>query len=795
MKNNFKYNAFTDDSFFDPLDELKKINLFDDNFFKNNFQENLRIFFNRMFPNCHSSKAKKEAQKTILVTEKTDLLTYLKKDFRSMSAEDFYLVIDQLLDFNLGLEFEFADGKQFLIESGQQVLQAATIDSTNLADFLFNALILRSANGLSLIDNLVNDGFLVESFADRIPKPLFFAGKSLAVFEKEDLLNESVYIDTRIDTDHDSKNDLLLLTITRPKKEIAAFKVPVILTANPYFYGTNDMQADVHSPEGDLPVKDDFSFQIGSSVDKEDRLPALEKREMSEKESFQRSSNTGAPTFPLNDYFLARGFAVAYYGGLGTRGSDGLRSSGGPDETTACCAAIEYLSGNRLAFTDKSVSNSIRATWSNGSVAMTGRSYLGTLATACATRNPAGLKTIISESAISSWYDYYRENGLVVAPGGFQGEDADVLALDTFSRWFDGSQIFKVKPIFEKSLLEMKKAEDRQTGNYNKFWDQRNYLNQAEKIKIDCLYVHGLNDWNVKPINVFNILAKLSNHSGQSVNVILHQGQHISPHDLRSFDYLDICNAWLTHELFGLENAVQKTLPKVIVEDNLDPEIWHRQDSWIKTQHETEFNLAKLADQEIASYKDNLTEIYRNHYSNYESYEKDFYSADKVFDGSVLKINLPRIADSTINGRIRLNLRIKTNAKTGLLTAALAEIGAKKHSSKVTKAVLNRNFKINFEDRLIPLRDFYSKKTNEHLISNGHINLQNIQGPNIVNQVHENCFLDLKLLFQPTIYRLTADSKIVLFIFASDMQYTLHPKKIQEYTVDLKESKIVLPIL
>ncbi|WP_275934800.1 CocE/NonD family hydrolase, partial [Oenococcus oeni] len=113
--------------------------------------------------------------------------------------------------------------------------------------------------------------------------------------------------------------------------------------------------------------------------------------------------------------------------------------------------------------------------------------------------------------------DYYRENGLVVAPGGFQGEDADVLALDTFSRWFDGSQFFKIKSIFEKSLSEMKKAEDRQTGNYNEFWDQRNYLNQAEKIKIDCLYVHGLNDWNVKPINVFNILAKLSKHSGQSV--------------------------------------------------------------------------------------------------------------------------------------------------------------------------------------------------------------------------------------------------------------------------------------
>jgi X-Pro dipeptidyl-peptidase len=37
-----------------------------------------------------------------------------------------------------------------------------------------------------------------------------------------------------------------------------------------------------------------------------------------------------------------------------------------------------------------------------------------------------GLKTIIPVSAISNWYDYYRANGLVVAPGTFQGEDLDI---------------------------------------------------------------------------------------------------------------------------------------------------------------------------------------------------------------------------------------------------------------------------------------------------------------------------------------------------------------------------------
>ena len=47
---------------------------------------------------------------------------------------------------------------------------------------------------------------------------------------------------------------------------------------------------------------------------------------------------------------------------------------------------------------------------------MTGVSYNGTLPNAVATTGVEGLKTIIPIAAISSWYDYYRANGAVVAP-------------------------------------------------------------------------------------------------------------------------------------------------------------------------------------------------------------------------------------------------------------------------------------------------------------------------------------------------------------------------------------------
>lgn len=48
------------------------------------------------------------------------------------------------------------------------------------------------------------------------------------------------------------------------------------------------------------------------------------------------------------------------------------------------------------------------------------------MSTALVTTGTEGLKVIIARSAISSWYDYYRGNGLVCNPGGYPGEDFDM---------------------------------------------------------------------------------------------------------------------------------------------------------------------------------------------------------------------------------------------------------------------------------------------------------------------------------------------------------------------------------
>ncbi|BDR58639.1 Xaa-Pro dipeptidyl-peptidase [Xylocopilactobacillus apicola] len=758
------YHAFSKYDQFDPEKELRKINFLSET---GNFADRFSFYFEKLVSS--------EDQLNFIAADKNQSLAELiSQKPKCLSSEVFYTLVLQIMDFNLGLEFQINHAIDFLKTSEQNILSESIVDESNIEKFIFNTLNLRSANGLSLIDNLANDGFL-----KNINSPLFFAGKTLPVFDQ--YVRENYYLDTRIDTDQDGFSDQVLVEVTRPKTNN---KVPVILCADPYYKGTNEMSEHLNSIEGDLFVKEPGVFKDLGMTD----YPEAPTKNMinSLDQPTKRSANQATKDFPLNDYFLARGFAVAYVAGLGTRGSDGMRTTGDAAETITYCHAVKFLSGNEAGSKTRDGAKKIILPWTNGSVAMTGRSYLGTLATATATKNPNGLKTIISESAISNWYDYYRENGLVVAPGGYPGEDADVLALDTYSRWFDGMQYLKTHQLFQNFMDELKNEQDRQTGNYNQFWRDRNYLPEADQIQVDCLYAHGLNDWNVKPINVYNIFHQAKN---AKVKVILHQGQHISPHDLASIDYLDLCNLWLTDHLYEKENHVVDMLPPVMVQNNRNPGHWSGLSDW-GSKHQKSIKLGS----NLFSYTDDLTRIYREKFNqNLTDYESAFALKDEIFKDRCFYKDLNLKEDLVIDGQINLKVKMSTDHETGILSAALYEINASKISTTVTNPVPNRFFQLIPGQERMPLKDFQQKNAAYRLISFGHLNLQNIEGPDRVNQVIANQEIDLTLALQPTIYQLDKNSTLRLVLFGSDMKYTTHVLTPQIYQLDLPNSQIEIP--
>ena len=119
--------------------------------------------------------------------------------------------------------------------------------------------------------------------------------------------------------------------------------------------------------------------------------------------------------------------ASVFSAGVGTDDSEGINCTGSNDEKQWVISVIEWLNGKRKAFTDKENNIEIKADWCTGKVAMSGKSYLGTLCIGAAVTGVEGLATIIPEAAISSWYNYYRMNGVTASPLGWQGDDADLL--------------------------------------------------------------------------------------------------------------------------------------------------------------------------------------------------------------------------------------------------------------------------------------------------------------------------------------------------------------------------------
>ena len=238
--------------------------------------------------------------------------------------------------------------------------------------------------------------------------------------------------------------------------------------------------------------------------------------------------------------WVPRGFAVVHAESEGTGGSTGCPTSGGQNETLGIKAVIDWLNGRTTAVDGDG--KKVKAYWTTGKVGMIGTSYNGTLPNAVAATGVEGLDAIIPVSGISSWYDYYRANGMVLAPGTYQGEDLDVLARYVYTR--PDQEI--CRPVIRSLNHNM----DRKTGNYSPYWDVRNYFKDADKVHAGVLVAHGLSDWNVKTTQAAQWYEALK-AAGVPHRIYWHQGGHGGdpPFDLQ--------NLWFSHFLMGQDNGVE----------------------------------------------------------------------------------------------------------------------------------------------------------------------------------------------------------------------------------------------
>ena len=700
---------------------------------------------------------------TLAADRETDLLSFFQSD-KELTADIFYTVVFQLLGFNYLIDF--GDAEQFRKETGFPIIYGDLIEN------IYHLLNTRTKKGNTLIDQLVSDGLIAEDNHYH-----YFNGKSLATFSSHDVIREVVYVESRVDTDKDGLPDLVKVSVIRPRYE---GKIPAVMTASPYHQGTNDKASDkaLYKMEGEIEVKPPHTIELEKP--KLNLVEPLGQAELvSEAEEKLTHINS---SYTLNDYFLPRGFANLYVSGVGTKDSQGLMTNGDYQQIEAYKNVIDWLNGRCRAFTDHTRKRQVKADWSNGKVATTGISYLGTMSNGLATTGVDGLEVIIAEAGISSWYNYYRENGLVTSPGGYPGEDFDSLAELTYSRNLLAGDYIRANEAHQADLERVKEKLDRKTGDYNQFWHDRNYLLNAHNVQAEVVFTHGSQDWNVKPLHVYQMFHALPSHINK--HLFFHHGAHVYMNNWQSIDFRESMNALLSKKLLGLDSSYQ--LPTVIWQDNIAPQRWQGLDNFGKQDELHTFSLG--TEEKVIQNQYNQKDFDR-YGKTYQTFNTELYQGK----ANQITIDLPVSQDIHLNGRVELKLRVKSSTNKGLLSAQLLELGQKKYLQPYPAVLSARTIDNGRYHMLENLCELPFNPSAQRVITKGYLNLQNRTNLLTIEEIQPNEWMDFKLELQPTIYKLKEGDTLRLVLYTTDFEITIRDNTDYHLTVDLAQSTITIP--
>ncbi|MEW2920001.1 Xaa-Pro dipeptidyl-peptidase [Muricauda sp. ANG21] len=571
--------------------------------------------------------------------------------------------------------------------------------------------------------------------------PIFENGEAQVVeafADPKNWIRHDLWVETEFDSDGDGKLDRVHVDVTRPKQtDTDGLKLPVVYESSPYYAGTaglgDGVMWDVKHELGELgkPRTHPEVHRIGER-------PII--------------SNSQIQTW------LPRGYIVVHSSSPGTGLSDGAPTVGGDNESLAPKAVIDWLCGRAKGYTERNGNEEVKAYWSTGKVGMTGTSYNGTLPLAAATTGVEGLEAIIPIAPNTSYYHYYRSNGLVRSPGGYLGEDIDVLY--DFIHSGDKSKRARNNKVIRDT--EMKNGQDRITGDYNDFWAERDYLNDMKPMKAALLMSHGFNDWNVMPEHSYRIYDK-AREMGLPVQIYYHQNGHGGPPPI------EMMNRWFTRYLFGIENGVENDPKAWIVREDDERD----QPTSYKDYPNPDASDVTLFLTKGAPARGGLTSNKSNNQGKETLVDNYSFSGSALAEAEVTHHRLiyvsPILAeDIHISGIPKISVTLSSSKPAANLSVWLVSL---------------------------PWNDSRRTKITDNIITRGWADPQNHNSISKSEPLVPNKFYEVTFNLMPDDQIIPKGQQIGLMIFSSDREFTLWPEPGTELTIDLDKTKLTLPVV
>ncbi|MGQ9619707.1 MAG: Xaa-Pro dipeptidyl-peptidase [Bacteroidales bacterium] len=575
----------------------------------------------------------------------------------------------------------------------------------------------------------------------KITVPVVINGEAQKIPEFEnpdDWIRHDLWVETEFDSDGDGKLDRMHVDVTRPKQtETDSIRLPVIYESSPYFAGTGSTAREYFW---------NVRHELNSTPPPRKHMTSIERRG---KRPVISSSHVAA--------WVPYGFIVVHSSAPGTGLSQGCPTVGTKFEILAPKAVIDWLNGRAKGYTTPDGSEEVKAYWTTGKVGMIGTSYNGTIPFAAATTGVEGLEAIIPVAPNTSYYHYYRSNGLVRSPGGYLGEDVDVLYEFVHSNpdrcaWCDS--------VYRDG--EMAKGMDRITGDYNDFWAKRDLMNYMKNFRAAVLMAHAFNDWNVMPSHSFRFI-KVLKEMGVPLQIYYHQGGHGGEPPF------EMMNKWFTRYLFGVQNGVEN-----------DPK------AWIVRENDDRMK--------PTSYPD---------YPNPDAKPVEFFlTAGGVQRGGLVTSKPGKQGRETLTDNFSFSGSTLAQAEwtdhrllyvTKLLKEPvhISGIPVVKIKAAANKPAINLSVWL----VILPWNNARDAKITDNIITRGWADLQNYKSLTRSEPLVPGRFYEMTFELEPDDQIIPAGKQIGLMIFSSDREFTLWPEPGTKLTIDLDGTSITLPIV